>query len=230
VGGLGHCGDCHSPRNLAGAVETGHVYAGGDAEGWYAPALDASNPAPLAWTIDSLEAYLRTGMNVDHGADAGTMAPVARDLALAPDADVRAIARYVVSLMYDTRQALHDEPPVDREAEAARDHPVGATLFLGACGECHQPGAPMMGLGRASLSVVSAIQEANPRNTVQVMFQGLQPPVTARGPYMPAFADALTDGQMVELAAYMRARYSTRPAWRDVAKTVAVMREENAQP
>jgi len=31
--GLGHCGACHTPRNLMGAEEKSHAYAGGDAEG-----------------------------------------------------------------------------------------------------------------------------------------------------------------------------------------------------
>ncbi|UXN66635.1 cytochrome c (plasmid) [Phyllobacterium sp. A18/5-2] len=53
VDGLAHCGGCHTPRNLAGGEVTGHEFAGGVAEGWNAPPLDASNPSAANWTEDS---------------------------------------------------------------------------------------------------------------------------------------------------------------------------------
>lgn len=46
VEGLGHCGGCHTPRNLAGGEERHRAFAGGVAEGWNAPALDPSNRSP----------------------------------------------------------------------------------------------------------------------------------------------------------------------------------------
>ena len=47
--GLGHCGGCHTPRNLGGAEKTGQALGGGEAEGWRAPALNANSPAPVPW-------------------------------------------------------------------------------------------------------------------------------------------------------------------------------------
>src|SRR5271154_4552260 len=49
VEGLGHCGSCHTPRDIAGSEEGSQSYAGGVAEGWNAPPLDASNPAAKGW-------------------------------------------------------------------------------------------------------------------------------------------------------------------------------------
>lgn len=37
VEGFGHCGGCHTPRNIAGGEERGKPFAGGIAEGWDAP-------------------------------------------------------------------------------------------------------------------------------------------------------------------------------------------------
>ncbi|TKT69085.1 cytochrome c, partial [Aquamicrobium sp. LC103] len=65
--GLGHCGACHTPRNALGAVRAGEHFAGGEAEGWAAYALDANSPAPVPWTVDSLYAYMRQGWHPDHG-------------------------------------------------------------------------------------------------------------------------------------------------------------------
>jgi mono/diheme cytochrome c family protein len=39
VEGLGHCGACHTPRNLMGAEEKSRAFEGGEAEGWRAYAL-----------------------------------------------------------------------------------------------------------------------------------------------------------------------------------------------
>jgi mono/diheme cytochrome c family protein len=45
VEGLGHCGACHTPRNALGAERRDQAYAGGETEGWTAPALNAASPA-----------------------------------------------------------------------------------------------------------------------------------------------------------------------------------------
>ena len=125
VEGLGHCGGCHTPRNIAGGEEASHSYAGGVAEGWNAPPLDASNPSANAWSEESLFAYLRTGIDANHSAAAGPMGPVTHGLSRVPEADVRAMSAYVASLM----AAKSPSQPVNRAAEADKSHPTGAVLF-----------------------------------------------------------------------------------------------------
>ena len=226
VEGLGHCGSCHTPRNIAGGEEASHSYAGGVAEGWNAPPLDASNPAAKAWNEGSLFAYLRTGIDANHSAAAGPMGPVTHALSKVPEADVHAIAAYVASLM----AAKSPFQPVDEAAQADKSHPIGAALFASACSSCHGPGAPMAEQGRPSLSLVSGLQETDPLSTIQVILQGLQPPIGARGPYMPAFSNNLTNSQVAEIVAYLRARYSDRPAWSSIEDAVVHARTEGSQP
>ena len=48
------------------------------------------------------------------------------------------------------------------------------------------------------------------------------------GPYMPAFADILTDDQLAALAAYVRARYTNHPAWQSLAAQIHAARAEGA--
>ncbi|MBI2226628.1 MAG: cytochrome c, partial [Betaproteobacteria bacterium] len=99
VRSLGHCGACHTPRNVLGAEKKTQILSGGEAEGWHAPALNAASPSPRAWTADSLYRYLRHGLVEQRGIPAGPMAPVVHNLAAAADDDVRAIASYIASLM-----------------------------------------------------------------------------------------------------------------------------------
>jgi hypothetical protein len=61
VEGLGHCGSCHTPRNLAGATKSRCV-DGCLIDGWYAPNLSLELSEGLAkWSVDELVTYLHTG-------------------------------------------------------------------------------------------------------------------------------------------------------------------------
>jgi mono/diheme cytochrome c family protein len=227
VDALAHCGACHTPHNALGGERKDHAFAGGWAEGWYAPPLDASSPAAGAWSADRLYAYLRTGLDVNHAAAAGPMEPVAEALRDAPEADVQAIAASIAAQMRGVRSPAA-APAIDRPAEAARASPGGAILFAGACAACHGPDAPMTQAGRPDLERGSPLREDDPRDTLQIVLQGLTPPASRAGPQMPAFAAAFTDVQMAELAAYLRARYTTRPAWPDLARASARARKTGA--
>jgi mono/diheme cytochrome c family protein len=226
---LAHCGGCHTPRNAFGAEERTHAYDGGYAEGWYAPPLNASSPAAQAWTVDRMDGYLRTGLDLNHAAAAGPMGEVARQLSAAPPADVHAIAVYIASLMAGAPASRSETPPVDRAAQAARDHPQGAALFAGACSSCHGPGAPMMLEGRPQLSLGTPLYEPTPRDVIQIVLFGLKPPVGRSGPYMPPFGDSVSDAGVADITAYLRARYSDKPPWPgDLKQEVAKARKEGA--
>lgn len=223
--GLAHCGGCHSPRGALGDEERDRPYAGGWAEGWYAPPLGAASPAVRAWTVERLHEYLRTGLSTTHAAAAGPMGEVAHNLSQVPDADVRAIATYYASLLAAAPAARHEPALVDAKPAATRAHPEGAALFAGACASCHEPGAPMMVAGRPPLPLGTQFHEPTPRDMIQTLIHGVAPPVGARGPYMPGFSGTLTDAQIAQIAAYLQARYGT-VRWGDLDREVAKARKE----
>ena len=209
---LGHCGACHTPHGVLGQEHRGRALDGGWAEGWYAPALDAKSPASSAWTEDRLYAYLTSGLDPDHAAAAGPMGAVARDLAEAPQADRRAVAAYLAAVMRGA-PAPAQPPVIDRDAAAEVAHPAGARLFEGACATCHTTGATMMQQGRPGLERGSPLWESDPRDTIKIVLDGLNPPIGESGPFMPAFANTFRDDELAELTAYLRVRYTDRPAW-----------------
>ena len=84
--------------------------------------------------------------------------------------------------------------------------------------------------GRPSLSLVSAIEEKDPRNALNAILQGIQPWTGARGPYMPAFADNLGDQQIAEITAYLRSRFSKLPAWPNLDRAAAEARRAKSEP
>ena len=231
VQGAGHCGACHTPRNLLGAEKSAPqaLLAGGEAEGWEAPALNALSKAPLPWDADDLFAYLRRGYSPRHGAAAGPMAPVIHGLAELPDSDIRAMADYLFSL----NPATPDAPARDVlavEAGARGLQPAlplaGARLFQGACAVCHEPGqGPTLFGTKPSLALTTSLQSDRPTNLLQVILHGIQVPAHDGLGTMPGFKDSLGDAQVAALAAYLRARFAPdRPAWEDVASTVKRLR------
>ena len=231
VEGLGHCQACHSPHNSLGAEETSHAFEGGLIDGWEAPGLTAAtSPAAIAWTADALFRYLRHGLDVQHAAAAGPMGVVSHDLSKVPEADVRAMAVYVAGMtggadparqqLVAARVAAAQIPP------AALADSTGATIFAGACAGCHGAGAQMMLNGRPSLALGSAVTADTPRNAAQVVLFGLQPQAGESGPWMPGFANSLTDDQVAAVLSYLRARFTDRPAWGDVEQGVRQIRQD----
>ena len=97
VNGLGHCGACHTPRNLLGAERADRPLAGGRAEGWDAYALNGASPAPIAWSVAEPCWLPETGWHSEHGVARGPMAPVTDDLGRVAESDVHAMSMYLSS-------------------------------------------------------------------------------------------------------------------------------------
>ncbi|MAU95179.1 MAG: cytochrome C [Fulvimarina sp.] len=236
VEGLGHCGLCHTPLNLAGAEKTSKTFAGGVAEGWTAPPLDASNPNAARWSVDRLTAYLRSGLDAEHGVAAGPMGPVTHGLSTVPEGEVRAIAVYITSKMETGESAQqHGESlpaakPLDNAEEAAATHQAGAAIFAGACAGCHGTGAPMSSDGRPSLALTTDLAADDPRNTIQTILQGIPELAGQKRPLMPSFAGVFSDRDVAEVTAYLRVRFTDQPAWPNLHDAVVEARNEGEKP
>jgi len=216
--GLGHCGACHTPRNAAGAERKDAAFAGGEVEGWHAPALNSASPSPVPWTVETLQTYLRHGIADLHAQSVGPMSEVVHDLSQVNEADLRALATYIASL--DTRsdadRAKLREAALARAGASKAQH--GNAIYDGSCADCHNRGRGEQG-GALELPLGTALTIPTPRNLATIIREGIVPPEGERGAWMPAFAGALTDEQLTELLVYLRA-LSGQPAWRDVAGEV----------
>jgi len=222
VEGLGHCGGCHTPRNILGAEEKGSAYSGGAAEGWQAPPLNSKSLAVHEWTADQLAEYLSTGWSRWHGAAAGPMAGVVNDLAQAQSKDVRAMATYIASLSPQSGSNVAAPAPNKQVPGTSADV---IAIFSGACANCHDDRNDVGPSKTVSLALSSAVRQPGSANAVRAILAGIQPPPGAPGAYMPAFADMLTDHQIASLAEYVRARYTNEPQWTDVSQQISNARQ-----
>jgi mono/diheme cytochrome c family protein len=222
--GLAHCGACHTPRNVLGAEKKRMLYAGGEAEGWHGPALNADSPSPLPWNAEQLYTYLRTGLDEQHAIAAGPMDPVVRNLALVSEADVRAIAAYFALLM--------GEPTPERRkraeealALARRGAPDANALYAGACGTCHDQGRQASNGTALHLALGTAMTVPTSANLIRITLEGISPPPGEPGRTMPGFARSLTDAQVKQLVTYIRDRFGRAPPWTDVDEELRKARQ-----
>jgi len=230
--GLGHCSACHTSRNALGAERWQSSYlAGGEAEGWTAPALNGLSHAPLPWSESDLYAYLRTGYSASHGPAAGPMAPVVHAMAAMPDDDVQAIAHYIAS--FDNRVAPDGVATrrADLLAAAQRRAPMGAgegaRIYAGSCAACHEGEAAHLFGTRPQLALNSNLHADKPDNLLHVILNGIPDPVHPDAAAMPAFRDHLSDRQIAELVTYLRRTFAPdRPAWSGLTERAARIRAQ----
>lgn len=96
VEGPGHCGECHTPRNFAGATETGRWLAG-------APAAEGEGRVPNitpggdigGWSAGDIAYYLESGFTPEYDSVGGSMVEVQKNMAMLTGEDRAAIAAYL---------------------------------------------------------------------------------------------------------------------------------------
>lgn len=226
VEGLGHCGACHSPRNLLGAEVTSRAYKGGEAEGWRAYALGAASRAPVPWDEAALTQYLREGFHPLHGVARGPMAPVVENLAAVPREEVVAMARYLASLGAGSGTVTPPLAPSSGPGQAPQSagmqaaiEGAGTDLYAATCAACHEGGRPPP-FGGVSLALSTAISGESPRNLVNVILEGLPARGGTGQPIMPGFGAVLTDAQVASLAAGLRRHFGGGAPWPDLEPAI----------
>ena len=100
VEGPGHCVECHSERNVAGAIIAERRFAGGpDPEGrGVVPNITPHQTGIGGWSPEELATLLKTGETPLFDTVGGPMGAVVANTAQLPDADRQAMAEYLLSL------------------------------------------------------------------------------------------------------------------------------------
>jgi mono/diheme cytochrome c family protein len=100
VNGPGHCAECHSERNFAGAIIEERRFSGGpDPEGRGTVPNITPHPTGIGgWTADELTTLLKTGETPLFDTVGGPMGAVVANTAQLPDTDRQAMAEYLLSL------------------------------------------------------------------------------------------------------------------------------------
>lgn len=94
VEGLGHCAECHTPRNTLGGLERDRWLAGGPVPSGKGNFPNIT-PAKLKWSEADVIEYLTSGFTPDFDSAGGHMALVVENTAQLPPEDRAAIAAYL---------------------------------------------------------------------------------------------------------------------------------------
>lgn len=100
VEGPGHCGECHTPRDILAGLDTSRWMAGApNSEGTgRVPNITSHENGLGDWSLKDIEYYLESGFTPDFDAVGGSMVEVQENLARLPAADRAAIALYLAGL------------------------------------------------------------------------------------------------------------------------------------
>jgi len=113
VEGLGHCRDCHSPRNRLGAIDKTKDYQGAAVDGWFALDLSENIATGLgAWSVDDVATFLKTGEFRGKTVAVGPMALVVRNsLSFMTDSDLHAMGVYLKKIPTDSSLRSGQQKP-----------------------------------------------------------------------------------------------------------------------
>ncbi len=226
--GLGHCSACHTPRNSFGAENVSAKYNGASIEGWFAPALNLNNSAPLPWTSTELYGYLRTGGTVFHGSAAGVMSDIVHNgLVKLSDEDLHAMANYFAAIN-GSGDTVAESTKIISALNITSEHDAqatdpGAKIYRAACASCHY-NQGLLHIERPELALNNALTAPSPANFIQVVLHGIGRDEGLPELMMPGYAAALSDAEIADLAVYLRRTRTAQPAWSGVEAAVAAIR------
>jgi len=195
---MGHCSQCHTPRNIAMGFERQHVLGGAQIEGWYAPDIGGDAESQIhKWNATALARYLKTGLSPNNARAVGPMWETISDsLSKMTNADLTAIAVY-----------LEHQPTAEPEAAskvrwAGDRSAAGSAIYATNCSGCHQANGKGIAGSVPALAGDGAVTAREPYNVIMSMLEGFAP----HGTYgaMGSFANALSDDQIADVTNYVR--------------------------
>ncbi len=214
VGGLGHCGMCHTAINALGGSSESDAFQGGliPMQNWYAPSLTSNHEAGLGdWSIKDISDLLRTGVSA-RGAVYGPMAEVVyNSLQYLSDADTHAMAVYLKGLAQGSPPGMPAATVPNAEGSLLLS--LGKTVYDRQCGSCHGPEGQGKPPHYPPLAGNQSIQMASSVNAVRMVLNGGYPPGTAGNPMpygMPPFAQSLSDNEVAAVVTHIRTSWGNR--------------------
>jgi mono/diheme cytochrome c family protein len=231
---LAHCGECHTPRNLAFALDNRRKFAGALTAGWRAFNISSDKATGLgAWRDDDIVSYLSIGHAAGHGTASGPMGEAVDHSfsQMAPE-DIRAVVAYLRSVpaiaSTDLPATLAPLAPASHREGGGASDARGKLVFEGACVSCHgwtgeSPITPF-----ATLTGSWAVNDPSATNVAQIVISGTKRHTPPGAVSMPAFGDSHSDAEIAAVANYVTARFGAKGS-QITEQDVAELRKQTAQ-
>ncbi len=91
---LAHCGECHTPRNALGGLDTSR-WLGGAPDPSGKGEIPNITPGKLKWSESEIKQYLTTGFTPEFDSVGGLMVHVVENMGHLPESDRAAVAAYL---------------------------------------------------------------------------------------------------------------------------------------
>jgi mono/diheme cytochrome c family protein len=232
---MGHCGECHTPRNLAYAINNHRKFAGALTAGWRAYNITSNSDAGLgAWTDADLTTYLSTGHADGHGGSAGPMGEATdNSLTFLTPGDIHSLVVYLRSIPSQDSDLPHTvttpAPSSYKQGVPAEDvNSRGEKIFAGACMSCHDWTGVSPTSKYATLTGVRAVNDPSATNVAQTVINGVDRKTADGEIFMPAFGDGYSDDDIAAVSNYVTVRMGAQGAHL-TAQDVADLRKQAAQ-
>ncbi len=230
---LAHCGECHTPRNIAFALDNRNKFRGAVTAGWYAFNISSDKGSGVgAWSDDELRDYLSTGHAQRRGTAAGPMGEaVDNSLSGIVSSDVHALVTYLRTVppvaSPDLIARLAPPAPASPKEGNATADAVGKRVFEGACVHCHDWTGVSQLSPFATIAGARGVNDRTATNVVQIVISGTTRHTPDGVISMPAFGNAYSDAEIAAVANYVTARFGVQS--NITVKNVAELRSQTSR-
>jgi len=212
VEGPGHCGECHTPRNIFQATKDSEALAGTQIQGWKAYNISSDAEYGIgAWSEDQLVSYFSKGAAPGYGLAGGPMAEVVEhSLSQLHKDDLLAIATYLKDT--PAQQQGVSKPPIAHATGASAKESLGKKVFVDACSSCHL----LNGDGRQTqvtrLSGLKTVNDPEATNLIKMLLEGNTPIHLTIDHRMPSFEEAYSDEELAAVSSFVLKNFGTTNA------------------
>jgi mono/diheme cytochrome c family protein len=211
VEALGHCGDCHTPRNLLFGLKAHEKFAGAIVQGWKAYNITPDQDWGIGgWSEPQLQNYLSHGHADGRGSASGPMAEVVdNSLRFLSDADIQAMGTYLASVpaVGAAGAAAVRAPAKDKVAANTGGEPLGLRMFESACVGCHRFEGTGAVSNYATLVGSRSVNDPEGLNATQAILQGTHVHTKLGKMFMPDFGNGYSDAEIAALVNYVTGQF-----------------------
>jgi len=231
---LAHCGECHTPRNLAFALDNRKKFAGALTAGWRAFNIASDKATGVGgWSEADLASYLASGHANGHGTASGPMGEaVDRSFSQVTPEDIQSVVAYLRTVSPIASPDLPANPaapaPASHKDGGGKDNARGKMVFEGGCVSCHGWTGESPVSAMATLTGATAVNDPSGTNVAQIVLWGTTRLTPDGALSMPAFGHAYSNDEIAAVANYVTARFGAKGASL-TASDVARLREQASQ-
>jgi mono/diheme cytochrome c family protein len=213
---MGHCGECHTPRNLAYGLKNSEKFAGAEFAGQKAYNITQDKEHGIGgWSDQAMADYLSTGHGQGHGAASGGMADaVQHSLRYLTPADIGAMVTYLRTIeprRSDDPVIVDHDPPAPKISGAYAPKGDAGTvamgsgqrIFEGACASCHAWTGQGQQTPYAALLGSRSVNDTAGTNVVDTILHGTRIATASGEVFMPSFGHGYDDNDIAAVANYV---------------------------